>query len=225
MDDAQAQKNRWQRQLETAEDQPFLERAEQLALAGDPMSLRSAIAEAENIRSGRALYDQASDRIRTWRRTLQRSEDQPVLARARQLAQEGSYQEAIATASQIGSNRALYDEAQSDISSWQGRVQGRQKLQQAYRAAETGTPAALAAAIALASEVPADSATRSDADLIINQWSWQILSLATAQASSNLPSAVEMARQVPPRTEAYNAAQLKIQEWQQQQPVLPDDLQ
>ncbi|NJM85561.1 MAG: hypothetical protein HC839_05510 [Leptolyngbyaceae cyanobacterium RM2_2_21] len=41
------------------------------------MSLRSAIAEAENIRSGRALYDQASDRIRTWRRTLQRSEDQP----------------------------------------------------------------------------------------------------------------------------------------------------
>ncbi|NJM85562.1 MAG: hypothetical protein HC839_05515 [Leptolyngbyaceae cyanobacterium RM2_2_21] len=147
------------------------------------------------------------------------------MARARQLAQEGSYQEAIATATQIGSNRALYDEAQSDISSWQGRVQGRQKLQQAYRAAETGTPAALAAAIALASEVPADSATRSDADLIINQWSWQILSLATAQASSNLPSAVEMARQVPPRTEAYNAAQLKIQEWQQQQPVLPDDLQ
>ncbi|NEQ29845.1 MAG: chromosome segregation ATPase [Leptolyngbya sp. SIO4C5] len=227
-DEAQAQVRRWRSRLETAEDQPFLERAEQLALAGDALSLRAAIAEAENIRPGRALYDQASGRIRTWRRTLQRAEDQPVLAKARQLAQSGSYQEAIATASQIGSNRALYDEAQSDISSWQGRIQGQQKLQQAYQAAETGTPAALASAIALANQVPADSTARSDANLMMNQWSWQILSLATTQANSDLSSAIEMARQVPARTEAYAAAQLKIQEWQERleptEEVTLDDL-
>ncbi|MGC8711082.1 MAG: hypothetical protein ACP5RH_01700 [Leptodesmis sp.] len=59
----------WHRQIETAEDQPYLERATALASKGDILSLQSAISEANNIYFGRALYREAQRRIDQW--TLQ----------------------------------------------------------------------------------------------------------------------------------------------------------
>lgn len=62
----------WTRQIETIEDQPYLERATRLASKGDLASLQAAISEANNIYFGRALYQQAQTKIDEW---TQRSRD------------------------------------------------------------------------------------------------------------------------------------------------------
>lgn len=59
----------WNRRIETAEDQPYLDRATALASKGDILSLQLAISEANNIYFGRALYREAQRRIDQW--TLQ----------------------------------------------------------------------------------------------------------------------------------------------------------
>lgn len=56
----------WNRRIETAEDQPYLDRATALASKGDIVSLQSAISEANNIYFGRALYREAQRRIDQW---------------------------------------------------------------------------------------------------------------------------------------------------------------
>lgn len=76
---SQAQKliAEWNRQIETAEDQPYLDRATALASKGDMLSLQSAISEANNIYFGRALYREAQRRIDQWTaQTQQLSEQQ-----------------------------------------------------------------------------------------------------------------------------------------------------
>lgn len=268
---AEAEKtiNQWQRQIETSEDQPYLDRAEQLASAGDVGALQSAISEAGNIRPGRTLYDQASSRIDQWTQQIQRSQDQPqldrarqlantgdlegaiaaarqvgserslydeaqaairdwsseleqtqdqpLLAQARQLAQSGNVSEAIAVAQRIGPDRSLFDAAQADIQQWRGQFQGQDQMRQAYNAASIGTPTMLAAAIEIANQVPTDNLSRSEADRMIDQWSNQMLQMAESQAGFNLAVAIEIAAQVPANTKAYGRAQRDIQTWRQLQ--------
>lgn len=57
----------WRQQIEIREDRPYLERAQQLASAGN---LQAAINEASNIGWGRALYDDARGQIEAWRDRL-----------------------------------------------------------------------------------------------------------------------------------------------------------
>lgn len=54
----------WRQQIETIEDRPYLDRAQQLASEGN---LQAAINEASNIGWGRALYGDARDRMADWR--------------------------------------------------------------------------------------------------------------------------------------------------------------
>ncbi|MDB9484831.1 chromosome segregation ATPase, partial [Dolichospermum circinale CS-537/05] len=58
-EEARQEMGRWRGQVETIEDRPYLERAEQLAISEDINSLQIAIAEVSQIRSGRALYPEA----------------------------------------------------------------------------------------------------------------------------------------------------------------------
>jgi hypothetical protein len=53
--------------VETIEDRPYLERAEQIAVNEDIASLQKAITEASQIPYGRALYPAAQKKIRLWR--------------------------------------------------------------------------------------------------------------------------------------------------------------
>ena len=210
---AQQEIDQWSDQIETLQDRPFLDQAEQLAYAGN---LRAAIAAAQNISSGRALAEEANQRIRAWRGQIQRTEDQPILNQARSLAEQGDLYQAIAVASQIGSDRVLYDEVQTDVALWRRQVQARQNLQDAYRAAETGSPDALSDAILVANRVPENSASYRQALVAINQWSWDILNLAETEAPYNLEKAIEMAEQIPPQTQAYDQAQIRIRAWRAQ---------
>jgi uncharacterized protein (UPF0548 family) len=211
--EAQKEIARWNSQIETSEDRPYLDRADEYALAGDANSLQSAINEASQVGPGRALYKEAQDKIRQWTREIQRQQDQPYLDQARSLASSGDLPSAIATAEQISSGRALYDEAQDDIRGWRSQIQAEQNWQEAQSLANAATPDALVAAIQKADQIPASSALRIDAETAINQWSQSILVLAQNQANYDLPGAIAIAQKVPPRTEAYAQAQLQIGEW------------
>jgi hypothetical protein len=113
----------WRRQIETVEDRPLLDRARLLA---DEGRLSEAISTARGIASGRALSSEAQTAIAEWQaqmiRDAQLAEDQPILSRARSLADGGDLAGAIRVASQIESGRVLYREAQSAIDEWQAQL-------------------------------------------------------------------------------------------------------
>ena len=202
----------WTGQIQRFQDQPQLDRARQLANGGD---LEGAIREARQIGSGRTLAKDAQADIKTWLGQLQQSQDQPYLEQARQLAAQGNVGEAIRLAEQIGSDRALYDQAQAEIQIWRGQSQGQDQLAQAYKAAQIGSPAMLMAAIEIADQVPDGSSARREASRMINQWSYQILQLAQSQAGTNIADAIAIANRIPANSAAYAAAQREIQTWRQ----------
>ncbi|MUL39477.1 chromosome segregation ATPase [Gloeocapsopsis dulcis] len=212
--EARREINRWRGQVETIEDRPYLNRAEDLAAGGDIASLQAAINEASQISSGRALYSEARSRIRTWTNTIQRTQDQPILDEARFLARNGNLPAAIATAQRIALGRALSGEAQAAVNDWQGQIRARQNWQEARRTALQGTPEALAQAIRLANRVPQTSPLRADVNPAIAQWSQQMFNLALNRGQYDIPGGIAIARRIPPGTDAYRAAQQQITAWE-----------
>ncbi|MCG6136668.1 MAG: chromosome segregation ATPase [Nostoc sp. LLA-1] len=228
--EAKKEMSRWRSQVETIEDRPLLDRAQQLAWLNDINSLQAAIAEAGQIRRGRALYPEAQTKIRTWTASVQRIQDQPYLEQARMLARSGDLRGAINTAQPIASSgRSLSDEAKTAIDDWQGQINARENWNRAREAAVAGTPEALVQAIGLADRIPRNNVLRMDANISINQWSQQLLDIARSQGISDIPRAIETAKLIPSSSTAYNAAQEQIRNWQQLlnpeppqfQPIIP----
>ncbi|BAY07208.1 chromosome segregation ATPase [Calothrix sp. NIES-2098] len=214
--EAREEAGRWQAQVETIQDRPFLDRAEQIALLEDVTSLQAAISEASQIRNGRALYPEARRKIRNWTAKIQRIQDQPYLDQARDLAQSGNLPAAISAAEQIASSgRALSGEAQEAINDWRGQIRAKENWQKARDAALAGTPEALVNAIQLAQQVPRRSILRMDANIAIDQWSQQLLDIARSQGQSDIYKGIETAKLVPRGSSAYSAAQEQIRTWRQ----------
>ncbi|RCJ17633.1 chromosome segregation ATPase [Nostoc sp. ATCC 43529] len=214
--EAREEMSRWRAQVETIEDQPYLERAEQIAIFDDINSLQAAIDQASQIRRGRALYSEARRKIRTWAAKIQRIEDQPYLDQARELALSGNLPAAISAAGQIASSgRALAGEAQAAIDDWQRQISTRETWRKAQETAVAGTPEALAEAIRLADRVSNNSILRMDANLAIDQWSQQLLDIARTQGQSDIPRGIQIAKSIPRGSAAYNAAQDQIRTWQE----------
>jgi len=212
--EAQAEISQWRSRIQTIEDQPYLDRATQLASFGGAESLQEAIQEARRINPGRALYPEAQSKIKDWTRTVQRLQDQPYLDQARTLANSGNLSAAVAAAEQIQSGRVLYGEAQRLIKGWKTEILGQQRLQQAYQTATPGTPEAIVEAIRLARQVPSSAKARGDAVSAVNRWSYQLLALAQDRAAFSLTEAIRLAKMIPSGTEAYNAAQVQIRGWE-----------
>jgi len=105
----------WSRQYQLVQDKPLLERAKAFAKQGQ---LAKAVEMAQQITTDRPLYVEAQAAIDEWVAQIQRPEDQSILDQATELAGQGSLTAAIATATQIGPERALYDEAQRAIADW-----------------------------------------------------------------------------------------------------------
>lgn len=213
--EAQKEIATWTRQVELMEDTPILERADQMATLGDANSLEAAIVEARKIGAGRALYQQAQDKIKTWGDQSQRFRDRPYLDQAQQLANDGNLLAAIAAASKIQPGRTLYDEARSNIRNWESQLQAKDGLQNARQAAEPGTADALETAILLANQVPESSGLRSEADEAINDWSQRIFAIAQEESASDLPGAIAILRKIPSGTRIYEEARSQIQVWQE----------
>ncbi|QQE64256.1 hypothetical protein GFS31_09360 [Leptolyngbya sp. BL0902] len=216
--EASSQIDRWRGQVETTEDRPILDEARQFARNGD---LNAAITTARRVGDGRALHSEAQDLIRGWRSDLERGEDSPTLAQAQQLATAGQFQDAIAVASRIGRGRALYDQAQGDIALWRRQIQGQQQLQQAYQLAQQGSVTSLVSAIQAAQQVPESSLQRSEALRVLNRWSLDLLRMAESEVRLNPARAIEIVSAIPPQTEAYAQAQLRLREWQAPPTIVP----
>ncbi|NER28081.1 MAG: chromosome segregation ATPase [Symploca sp. SIO1C4] len=212
--DAQSRIGQWNQNIQRIEDQPYLERANQLARSGSIPALQAAVQEASRIAPGRLLYQEAQARIKQWVNSIQRTEDQPYLNQARTLAYRGDLATAISTAARISSGRVLYPEAQRNIKIWQTELEGKRILQEAYRVSSAGTPEALKQAILVARQVPTSAQARSEVVTMVNRWSNQILAMAQDRSSFDLASAIAIAKMVPSGTRSYQQAQGQIQAWQ-----------
>ncbi|WP_416669390.1 hypothetical protein [Egbenema bharatensis] len=168
----------WRDQIEQIEDQPYLDGALWMARSGRKEDLQRAIAEASLIQQGRALRLTAQGHIATWRRQIESIEDKPLLDRAFLLADEGQLSEAIRTAQEIASGRALYNEAQTAIAEWQAQLvrtaqlaEDRPILSRARSLADGGN---LGEAIRIASQISPGRALYREAQAAIAEWQAQL---------------------------------------------------
>lgn len=226
-DEAEREIQTWTGQIQTQQDRPILDQAEQIAMRGDINALQAAINQASQIGRGRSLHREAQNRIADWSSQIQRIQDQPILNRAREFAAVGNLPAAIETASQIRPG-GLYEEAQAEIADWRKQIQAEtdrgnaeRYLQEAQQLANTGSIEALIAAIERADQVAASTSLRSTADDLINQWSWQLFQYAQQLANSDPQKAIAIAQRIPSGTEAYAQAQQQIKLWQQPAPPAP----
>lgn len=106
----------WQARIERSEDQPTLQAADRLAAEG---RLLEAIATAQRIFPGRALYTAAQVRVQDWQLQIDSQSDRELLAQAQAFAAAQDWDNAIRLAQQIPPGRPLYSTAQSQIQSWE----------------------------------------------------------------------------------------------------------
>ncbi|MDJ0733663.1 MAG: chromosome segregation ATPase [Nostocaceae cyanobacterium] len=223
--EAKKEIGRWATQIQTIEDKPYLDRAEQIAVLGDINSLQAAITEASQIRRGRVLYREARRKIATWTNKIQRIQDLPYLEQARSLARSGDLNSAIATAQQISNGRALSREAKKSINQWQEEINAKGNWSKARQIALAGTPNALAEAMRVANRVPRSNVLRIDANIAIDQWSQQLLQIARSQGESNMSRAIKTAKLIPRGSVAYSEAREQIRTWQRFLKPLPEESQ
>ncbi len=200
---AQAEAEGWNNQIQIAEDSPILARAEGLAAPATIAAYTSAIAEAQRIRPGRALYARAQERVREWQTRLESLQDQPYLEAAQQAADRGDWQGAINEARRVSAGRALYGQAQQYIKQWQGRLQ----LQEAEKQAALNTPNGWVRALQLALPLRSQADIKPQVEQLLNQASTKLLEYARQQEANNPTEALNWTKQIPPGTAAHTAAQ------------------
>ncbi len=176
--EAQTKIQAWVERKQRLQDQPFLDKAQQLAATGN---LSGAIDMARRIRPGRVLYEQARSSIRTW--DVQ-SQSEQGLQSARQAAQAGTadaLETAISLARQVPDSSSLRSQASQAIEEWSQRIL-------AIGMEESSSD--LAGAIAILKKIPAGTRSFDEARSQIQVW----------QQSLNPPVA-ESQPPVPPETE------------------------
>jgi len=163
--EARSKIGQWAATIQTTEDQPILDQAQQYAQSGD---LPAAIALVDQIGSGRALYTQAKSLSRSWRDTLQAeqrlAQAQRDLQEAQRLANTGSSADliqAIAVANRVPASTRLRTEAENAINTW-----SRQLLEVAKIQAGSDP----AGAIALVQKIPSRSPVYTEAQSHIATW-------------------------------------------------------
>lgn len=217
--EAQIEIKNWQRRIEIIEDQPYLDKAKELARVNNITSWQEAINQASLISSNRALYSDSQRLIRDWKRKIETEEDQPILNKAITLGNGGNYQAAIDTARQIGPKRFLHSQAQSKIRIWSKEIKAQRNMTEAYQVAEANTPQSLFRAINLAKSVSPSTSLKDESRIAINRWSEQLLAIARGKAdysvSSSLEEAISIARMIPSGTSAYTSAKNQISSWRQ----------
>ena len=219
-DDARTQISRWTRDIQTGEDRPILDQAEQMAIPGDLDSLQSAIAIASRIGRGRALYADAQEQVRVWNRQVQQMQAPLIEPAALEVPGTAIAPAASSRAANSTGSNAATPRVPAEITLVPSQRQAEQSsdqatLMEAYNTANTGTPTMLVSAIQTANQVSASSPWRSEADRLIEFWSQQVLQIAQQTAPNDAATAIALARTIPPRTGSYAQAQLLIEQWQQ----------
>ncbi len=213
-EEAQEEIRLWNRQISIMEDQPLLDLAKQWARGDNIDSLQRAIEQARLIGVNRPLHSEAKELISEWQGEIQRQQDRPILDQAISLGNAQDFYQAIQVAQTIGSDRALYSEAQGKIQAWRQEIQASETLQKAYQTAATGRAQDLGEGIRLVRNIPANTRVSSQGTQISNRWSYQILALAQDQAIISIQDAISIAKLIPSYTAAYPSAQAQIQGWE-----------
>jgi hypothetical protein len=184
------------KQVEAQDDQPILDQAQAMAGSGDAVSLTNAIAQAEQITSGRALHGEARRLIDDWKRQL-KSLQQSAAVASNASGDGGSGVEATtaeATAADVAQNG------------------DRSILQQASSVASDNSPDAILQAIGIVQSIPDSSPVRGEATAAVDQWSQQLVMVARSRAEYDAPSAIGIAQRVPAGTSGYAEAQALVSE-------------
>lgn len=136
-------------------------------------ALKLAIQQAETISPDHPRRQQAQTLLAHWRQALERMEDAPFLAQAHQFAKANTpdgLRQAIASASQITSGRALRQEAQGWVYLWTQRLQTLEDqpiLDRAYALAKEGK---FSQAVVEASTVRTGRALHDEAQSAMAEW-------------------------------------------------------
>ena len=151
-----------QPQIQRAEDGPILAQAESLASSGD---LSAAVAMAQRIGRGRAMYAQTQERVSDWQAQLQAANN---LAAAQRLAGNGTPESllgAIQAAARVPKSSQLRSQARLLMDNW-----GSQMLEVAQSTATSD----LRRAISIAKVIPASTSAYGSAQSYVRQWEQQL---------------------------------------------------
>lgn len=150
-------------------------------------SLALAISQAEKVPIGHPRRVQAQTLMAHWQQEIERIEDRPHLAKAHELAQDGSLdglRAAVAEANQISMHRALRGEAQSWIYIWQSQVQTLEDRPILNKAQDLAGKGQLSQAIVEASGITPKRALYDEAQAAIAAWRGQIMAQEQARQRS-----------------------------------------
>lgn len=156
--EAQGYARTWRANIERVEDQPILDEADSFANINN---YPAAIDAARQIKSSRALYPEAQNRIRLWQQEL---DGQRYLREAIDIANQGtpeSLARAIRVARQVSVNSSVHPQVVRDINDW-----GAQILSLAREASNNS----LEQAIAIARKVPSGTTSFIVAQKEIKFW-------------------------------------------------------
>jgi tetratricopeptide (TPR) repeat protein len=187
-----------------------LSRSRALNATNQASDFSQAIAQAQRIRPGQPLYQQAQQSIATW--------SQVILDLAEGRAAQGNLNSAIAAARLVPRDRPeVYSAAQQAIARWQQQQTNQNILQQARNAIRRNQASSYNRAIAIARQIPADQPLHNEAQQLVGEWSQAILDLARSRANQGqLNSAIQTAALVPANTPTHGAAQEAIASWRSQ---------
>lgn len=217
--------NNWKREIG---DVAAIEESEKLARGGRVNDLRSAIAKLRTIPASNPRALEAKGLIARWTNDIEEIEDAPLLEKADRLASFGdldSLQAAIASASQVGRGRILYQDAQKRIQNWTERIERYQDQPLLDKAQQLAFSGNLEEAIALLNTIKPGRVLYNEAQTKIRNWSSEleadrILENARIAATTGTPdayiTAIMLANQVPTYSPSRQKADLVISDWSQQ---------
>jgi len=157
-DEAQHSVQTWTNQIQRIEDAPSLNRARQLAQAGN---LPEAIATAQPIAPGRALYDEAQTNIRQWRNQIDADHAMRQAYVAASAGNADNLLAAIRAADRVPTTAALRSDADRMINVWSREI---------LRIAEDEANYNLDQAITTASSIPPRTEAYANAQLQLQAW-------------------------------------------------------
>ena len=160
-EEAQNKISLWTEKVQRFQDQPILDEAQTLALAGD---LDGAIAKAEEIQPRRFLYSQARSKIEQWQSQQQAERSLENAQQAAVAATADAYAQAITLAEQVPNSSSRRWEASQLINQWS---------QQILSIAMDEVNRDLPRAIQIAQKIPENSIAYNSAQKQITIWqSW-----------------------------------------------------
>lgn len=165
---------RWNQDIQEIADRPNLLAAKQQAKANTIPALKTAIAQANVIKPGRALRPEAQTAIAQWQKQIQAIEDRPILDKAKTLASQKKLKEAVQQANKIQPGRSLYGDAQTFAKKWTRLIQIAEDQPTLTHAKTLADKGDLSGAISTASQIDSDRALYAEAQASISRWSAQI---------------------------------------------------